>query len=169
MVRQQLDFFRIGHLAHRAESWGNLGRRFRVEYRHPLLDRRVLEFAVSVPARLYRRDRETRYLFREAARGIVPEPVRRHVDKFERVRGQQLLEAMLGGLESWCEGRIPAPGKRAASAHVDADGLCQLLRSYHGGVTLDDLEQVERLKWLFKGALLHGIDAVTGCEAGRET
>jgi len=50
--------------------------RFRLEGRHPFLDRRVMEFGFAVPySQLYRRN-TTKFVLREAMRGILPERVR---------------------------------------------------------------------------------------------
>lgn len=46
-----------------------------VEYRHPMADRRVVEFALGVPPELFRRSRTDRWLAREALRPIVPAAV----------------------------------------------------------------------------------------------
>jgi asparagine synthase (glutamine-hydrolysing) len=46
-----------------------------VEARPPLLDHRLVEFAATIPARLRLRDGTTKYLFKQALRGIIPDHV----------------------------------------------------------------------------------------------
>jgi asparagine synthase (glutamine-hydrolysing) len=46
-----------------------------VEARPPLLDHRLVEFAATVPARLRLRDGTTKYLFKQAMRGVLPDRI----------------------------------------------------------------------------------------------
>ncbi|MEM6479903.1 MAG: asparagine synthase-related protein, partial [Pseudomonadota bacterium] len=43
-----------GHIAERVEGWAVAGARYGIEYRYPMLDRRVMEFALSIPRPLFR-------------------------------------------------------------------------------------------------------------------
>ncbi len=53
----------------------------RIEYRYPLLDTRLLEFHLAVPANLKRKNGCGRYLFRRAIEGIVPPGIQWRQDK----------------------------------------------------------------------------------------
>lgn len=53
----------------------------RLEYRYPLLDIRLVEFHLAVPARLKRKSGYGRYLFRKGIAGIVPPEIQWRVDK----------------------------------------------------------------------------------------
>ena len=76
-VRQaQLTSLGDGHLTRRLESWADHGSRRGLRYAFPLLDKRVVEYALGVPERLYFRDGWGRYVFRLALDGIVPDEVR---------------------------------------------------------------------------------------------
>jgi asparagine synthase (glutamine-hydrolysing) len=46
-----------------------------LEARPPLLDHRLVEFAATVPARFRLRDDTTKYLFKQAMRGILPDAI----------------------------------------------------------------------------------------------
>ncbi len=46
-----------------------------VEARPPLLDHRLVEFAATIPARFRLRDGTTKYLFKQAMRGILPDRI----------------------------------------------------------------------------------------------
>lgn len=46
-----------------------------VEARPPLLDHRLVEFAATIPARLRLRDGTTKYLFKKAMRGVLPDHI----------------------------------------------------------------------------------------------
>ena len=57
-----------------AGAWG-------VENRMPFLDHRLVEFAFSLPPEMKIREMETKYLLKQAARGIVPDAVLDRKDK----------------------------------------------------------------------------------------
>lgn len=82
----QLFLLNNGHITERIESWAFHGRKLGLEYRYPLLDRRVIEFALSVPAAQYKRGRWKRFIFRNAMRGILPDTVVDNLSKVEPVR-----------------------------------------------------------------------------------
>jgi len=46
-----------------------------IEARPPLLDHRLVEFAATIPARFRLRDGTTKYLFKQAMRGMVPDTI----------------------------------------------------------------------------------------------
>lgn len=70
-------------------AWSSLGREsverygfwFGIEYRHPFLDRRVIEFAMALPEeQRWQRD-QTKFVLRQAMRGLLPEAVRQRLTK----------------------------------------------------------------------------------------
>lgn len=64
-----------GHLEDRIESWTKEGAMYQVEHRYPLLDKRVIEFALGIPPELYSMHGYSRYLFRKAIQDVVPDIV----------------------------------------------------------------------------------------------
>ena len=70
------------HIAHRAEAWAQIGARSGLAFAFPLLDRRVVEFALSLPSEFFLRDGVSRRVFRDAMQGILPERVRTRTHKF---------------------------------------------------------------------------------------
>ena len=62
----QVRLLRSGHLSERMEGWAASGARRGIEYRYPLLDRRLLEFALGLPPEQFRRGRWSRWLMRHA-------------------------------------------------------------------------------------------------------
>ena len=66
MRRTQLLLLRHGGLNERMEAWAASGARRGIEYRYPLLDRRLLEFALRLPPEQFRRGRWSRWLMRHA-------------------------------------------------------------------------------------------------------
>jgi asparagine synthase (glutamine-hydrolysing) len=80
---RQLKMFRHGHIQSRIESWATSGMSDRIEYAYPLLDKRLIEFALGIPADLYTNDRSDRFIFREALKEILPDKIRLHTQKGE--------------------------------------------------------------------------------------
>ncbi len=73
---EQIELFNHGHLLNRIESWGASALRDGVEYSYPLLDKRIVEFALGVPEEIFEpKQGYTRYLFRSAVEDILPEEV----------------------------------------------------------------------------------------------
>ena len=71
----QLQRLQAGHLSARIEGWAASGARRGIEYRYPLLDRRLLEFALGLPPEQFRRGRWGRWLFRHGLRAVLPPEV----------------------------------------------------------------------------------------------
>ncbi len=73
---EQKALFASGHIVQRIENWGGSALEKKLEYRYPLLDKRIVEFALAVPEELYaRREGHQRYFFRSAISDYVPENI----------------------------------------------------------------------------------------------
>ena len=73
---EQLELFNHGHLLDRIESWAASARRDAIEYRYPLLDKRIVEFALGIPEEIFQpRNGYSRFLFRSAVADILPREV----------------------------------------------------------------------------------------------
>lgn len=72
----QIALLQHGHLSYRMESWAGHGATLGITYAFPLLDQRLVEFALSIPDYLFFKDGWKRYLFRTAMAGVLPDTVR---------------------------------------------------------------------------------------------
>ena len=72
--RSQLRKLQFGGLAMRMEGWAASGARRGLEYRYPLLDRRLLEFALGLPPEQFKRPEAKRWLMRHALSPRQPRP-----------------------------------------------------------------------------------------------
>ncbi len=63
------------HLSQRAEEWALIGARHGVAFTFPMLDRRVIEFALVLPSDLFIRGGWKRRPFRDAMSSVLPEQV----------------------------------------------------------------------------------------------
>lgn len=91
---RKLDMFNSGHIVNRIESWTSASFEDRMEYRYPLLDKRLIEFALGIPSELYRMNGYGRYLFRYSIKGILSDEFRWNTVKSEPKRVAILLEVM---------------------------------------------------------------------------
>jgi asparagine synthase (glutamine-hydrolysing) len=70
--RNQLRLLSSTHLAQRTINWALTGAHYGLAFAFPLLDRRVVEFALSLPPSWHLRDGWKRRPFRDAMQGILP-------------------------------------------------------------------------------------------------
>ena len=69
------------HVSQRLEYCAQAAKKYGVEYRYPLLDKRLIEFYLSMPIRLKARNGIGRYAIRKAIEGIVPKEIQWRNDK----------------------------------------------------------------------------------------
>lgn len=100
------------------QAWAAGGAETHLVYRYPLLDRRIIEFALGMPATAYTQASGGRYLFRRAISDLLPAEVCWGNAKFEPIRVHKLLQmtraALLPALETLLA-RIPASSNPAAT------------------------------------------------------
>ena len=103
-----LRYLRFYHLQERCESWAVNGFRHGVEYRYPLLDKRIIEYMLKVPSELLAGINQSRPVIRELAKGLVPENVRQNLSKKDRVHSSHLQslfrfagEAFMNEVPAW--------------------------------------------------------------------
>jgi asparagine synthase (glutamine-hydrolysing) len=70
-------------ITNRAEKLASIGSRHGIAYAFPLLDRRVVEFALSLPHEFFLRDGIGRRVYRDAMAGVLPDSVRLNQEKLE--------------------------------------------------------------------------------------
>jgi asparagine synthase (glutamine-hydrolysing) len=71
------------NIAERAEVWAQTGARHGLAFAFPLLDRRVVEFSLSLPSELFLRGGFRRRPFRDAMAGVLPTSVRLRHQKYQ--------------------------------------------------------------------------------------
>jgi asparagine synthase (glutamine-hydrolysing) len=84
-TRLMLNHLKNHHLAQRMDSWALFGEKYGLEYKYPLLDRKLLEFWFSVPIKHTYKSMTPRFLYREAMKGILPEMIRTREGKGESI------------------------------------------------------------------------------------
>ena len=73
---EQSYLYKEGYLLQRIESWASSGYKNKLEYAYPLLDKRIVEFALAIPEALYAsKNGYTRLLFRDAIAELLPKSI----------------------------------------------------------------------------------------------
>ena len=108
--------FSSGALVYGLEQYARWCARFRVEGRHPFLDRRIMEFGFAVPDHVRLRGAVSKFVLREAMAGILPERVRTRPDKADLTAVYAIAVNSLGGerafdrlnvvRQGWVDGKI---------------------------------------------------------------
>ena len=123
--RTQIRLLQAGHLVDRIEGHAASGARRGIEYRYPLLDRRLLEFALGLPPEQFRRGRWGRWLFRAGCGTLLPPAVRWNRLKADPARSEPLLDAFVEAFPAIRQhllGRSPA-----RAPYVDMQRLLERL------------------------------------------
>ena len=73
--KDMLTYWSWGGIQTRLESWNTEAIGNRIEYTYPLLDKRIIQFMLTVPSDYLVHNREGRYLFRMAVRDLLPNEI----------------------------------------------------------------------------------------------
>ena len=83
--QMHLRMLRFYHIQKRCEEWMINGYRRGVEYRYPLLDRRIIEYILKIPSEVYAEAGNFRPVLRELGKSLLPEDVRLNYGKSDPV------------------------------------------------------------------------------------
>ncbi|WP_136799772.1 asparagine synthase-related protein [Desulfosediminicola ganghwensis] len=124
--RHMLANLKNGHIQSRVESWHAAALKNRLEYSYPLLDKRIVEFILGVPGQYFVDDYRTRYLFRQAAKGLMPDSILWNNSKREKNRVDRLLTLMYNAcqMEAYTEKL-----NNRASRYVNKKKLLEILEN----------------------------------------
>jgi asparagine synthase (glutamine-hydrolysing) len=123
--------FECGAHVHAIEMQDQAASRDGVEFRHPLSDRRLVEFALAIPDGQRRRGRIRKFILRETMRGLLPDSVRLGVadPDFSHLFGETLrLPEARARLES-----ARVAGRRWATARKIRESSSEATRRYESG------------------------------------
>jgi len=80
-----IGMLRHYHLQERCEIWSVNGWKRGIEYRYPLLDRRIIEYMLTIPSILLCGKPEPRPLLRTLGKGLIPEEILHNKSKVDPV------------------------------------------------------------------------------------
>jgi asparagine synthase (glutamine-hydrolysing) len=81
-----LNYLYNYHIPERIEDWFIDGYRNGIEYRFPLIDKRIIEYMLKIPSAALLKDDSNRIVMREIGRGILPDEVINNRSKNDPVR-----------------------------------------------------------------------------------
>jgi len=103
----------------RIESWAADGARFGIRYTYPLLDRRVVEFALSLPGHMFVDENHRRKFFRQAMASVLPHNACWEETKADPARIDPLIKSMMEAYVSIGE-QLARQGTRSPrAAYID--------------------------------------------------
>jgi asparagine synthase (glutamine-hydrolysing) len=146
----QLQLLHLGHLTQRTEDWAANAARYQIVYRYPLLDRRLVEFALGLPPEHFLHRGQSRCFARQALAGLLPPAVVWNHDKTDPVRSQRLQEVIPKALVALGQRMLASPTLPARAQYLDTPRLLQRLTS---GVPIDLIEV---------GSLWHAVQFLGG-------
>lgn len=135
-----LEFY---HLQDRCENWFTMGYRHGVEYRYPLLDRRIIEFMMKIPSELLCATDYFRPLLREAGVELLPDEVRLNMSKVDPVYQDQMTGFFRDAAVAFMEEAEEWRGNPDLG-FIDFDRLLTDIEMYQGGVRTEDDERLFR-------------------------
>ncbi|MFT7359656.1 asparagine synthase-related protein [Parasphingorhabdus sp.] len=103
----------------RIESWAADGARFGIRYTYPLLDRRVVEFALSLPGHMFIDDNHKRIFFRKAMAPVLPHNACWEETKADPARIDPLIKSMMEAYVSIGEQLKRQGTKSPKAAYID--------------------------------------------------
>jgi asparagine synthase (glutamine-hydrolysing) len=104
-----------------------------LEAREPLLDHRLVEFAAAIPPAMLLRDGTTKWIFKEAMRGILPDDV---IDRRKQGFGVPLGRWFRGKLGGFVRDLLLTKRSRERG-FFEPGAVAALLRSHDAGRPLD--------------------------------
>ena len=125
--RSQVGLLRSAHLSARIEGWAASGARRGIEYRYPLLDRRVLEFALGLPPEQFRRGPWSRWLMRHALRTVLPQEVCWHPSKDGPAQSESVRAAFARAMPALREEVVARTTPPSRARYVDLPRLLDSL------------------------------------------
>jgi asparagine synthase (glutamine-hydrolysing) len=143
--RDLLDMLHSAFTAQVMERLERQGAHAGLEMRHPLGDRRLVQFAFSTPERLRLRGDRTKYLHVQAMQGLMPQAI---LERKTKAEFSVVFRKHLDGMQETLTATLP--GERPA--WVAQDGMARLFGVYRGK------PQPGRPQWILWG--IYGSDSV---------
>lgn len=107
----------------RMESWAADGARFGIKYAYPLLDRRVVEFALSLPDHVFIDGQYKRLFFRQAMAPFLPASVCWHETKSDPARSTPVMKSFKQAFVSIGRQLAQRGIQSPKTAYIDMDRL----------------------------------------------
>ena len=148
----RIRMFTDSYLVARADRWSIYGARHGVAFTYPLLDRRIVDFTLSLPLDRFVDGGYARQPFRNAMHGVLPEAIRWRTSKF--VPFPELPVLLARGVTDLLQRLETLRSSAVASELINFDAAAHALREaeLHAGddfVGLSALGQGGSTPWFF--------------------
>jgi len=142
--KRQLSLFNHGHLQARIESWAMSAFSKKIEYSYPLLDKRIVEFAMGIPEEMFAvKDDHRRYLWRKSIESLLPYNVvwmPKYAEiKIERTQKRYYKEALRIWFETYCFKK----DRLKSNAYIDYDKIVQRMQNFN--FEIDDPAELKKV------------------------
>ena len=127
-----IGLMELGSITARIEDWAISGRKHGIDYAYPLLDRRVMEFALSLPGHFFLRPGSRRWIMRQVLDPQLPALVRDNNSKTELARVDALKETLDAAIRECGELLDGSKDYSGRGAYVDIARLRDDIRSGRG-------------------------------------
>jgi asparagine synthase (glutamine-hydrolysing) len=127
-IRQTIShLLEYGHIAQRLEHWATSGARHRLVYRYPLLDRRLVEFALAIPAIQHCRTKAHLPIFLRSVAELMPATRDWSQRKAESITLEALRKARFSAYKEWAWRQADAAHSQRAR-FVEPELMIQAVR-----------------------------------------
>lgn len=140
-----LNLIKRGHLPTRMDTHSVNSEKYGIEYRYPLLDRKVLEYWFSLPVEFTYKNFKSRVLFREIMKGTLAERIRLRVDKNDNVFTDKIYQIRENGEHEILE-RLSMVREQGESSIFNHSEVARLLDK---PVIKDDYKTVMNFEKIF--------------------
>ncbi|MDG1389540.1 MAG: asparagine synthase-related protein [Halioglobus sp.] len=149
--REMRNQANLVHLCNRLRSWYAAGLKDGISYRYPLLDRRIVEFALSLPPQYFRWQGEGRYLLRTVMADSPPLSLWYRNQKAEPARVRDATNIVLATMRLWLHDR----GEQLkVSRLVSTEALYQAIASATSEESLGSKEKSLRFWGMLRSILV---------------
>lgn len=125
----QKALYNNGHILQRIENWTSSAIDNKIEYSYPLLDKRIVEFALAVPEDLFAwKDGHKRYLFRKTVSDFLPENIAWAVKNSEPEHGKVWENLWIESLRVWMQKNEKIPENK--NSYVDYSKIIKRIKMY---------------------------------------
>ena len=128
---------------------GSLKINEKMEYRYPLLDKRLVEFCLGIPATLFLKGNQNRYIYRQAMKNELPDYIRLNTEKDEPRRvalfHEKTIQAMRHSISKI---------KRKSDNVVDYECLFKKLSHIQIETIVDRYERTDTIDGITRSFLL---------------
>ena len=126
---EQKALFTGGHIVQRIENWASSAFEKKLEYSYPLLDKRIVEFALGVPEDLFAcKEGHQRYFFRSAISDLLPENIVWAAKNGEPEHGKVWNSLWYEALRLWMEKNEKILENR--NCYTDREKMIRRIKKY---------------------------------------